>query len=469
MPNPDSFAVAQRPPTIYRGYGLRALAGLRSGGVGSAGPRRAVVLGAGIAGLCAAAALRHAVDTVVVLERDPLDEKREPAPRRGVPQSSQLHNLLGAAQANLEALLPGFLDALAAAGAMRGRVSADTHVYELGLRMPERDLGLAIVCARRPVIEHAARRMLLEDQRVRVQDGTVASGVVIERGAIRGVLAEDTAAGRRELIDAELVVDATGTGSQAPRWLAAAGYEVPEQVRSVSQWYASALYRRPPDTGSANRFWLVFPTPPQTRGGLASPVDRATVNVSLNGGAHDMPPRTNEEFGAYARSLEDPVIAELMASATPVAVPTVFRRMFAFWRHFEEMTVRPAGFLPIGDAFATLNPLFGQGMSVAAKQGAALAEVARASALEDVDELTRRYVGEAAAVVQQAWELGTLVDSRTGWSRVVSDRHAAMRLGRLLADDPDLHRTYVAIWHLLEPATALESPTVLHQLGSSAP
>jgi flavin-dependent dehydrogenase len=216
------------------------------------------------------------------------------------------------------------------------------------------------------------------------------------------------------------------------------------------------MYARPPDTSSTNRFWLVFPTPPKSRGGLASPVDAATFNVSLNGGSDDPPPRTNQEFLAYARSLEDPVISELLARATPITEPTVFRRTFAVWRHFERMTLRPAGFLPIGDAFATLNPLFGQGMSVAAKQGAALAELAVAAKSEDIAGLTDRYIERAAGEVRQAWDLGALVDSGTGWRRAFSDGEAAKQMGRLLADDPDLHRTYVAIWHLIEPATALD-------------
>jgi flavin-dependent dehydrogenase len=427
--------------------------------VAPGGRRRTVVVGAGIGGLCAAAALSHTADEVILIERDRLPTA--PVPRRGVAQASQLHNLLGAAQAHLEALLPGFLDELLSAGAMRGCVSTDTHVYELGVRMPERDLGLAIICAPRPLIEHVARRLLLTDERVRVQDGTAAAGIVINEGTLQGVLVADIATGATEMLDAEIVVDATGTASPAPKWLGTAGYHVPEEVRRIGQWYATALYAKPARDDLSQRFWLVFPTPPRSRGGLVSPVGPSTLNVSLNGGPSDPPPRTQDEFEAYARSLEDPAIGELLASSTAQLEPTVFRRMFATWRHYERMITRPPGFLPIGDAFATLNPLFGQGMSVAAAQGSVLAALVEASGLDDLEGLTRHYLEQAAAAVQAAWDLGALVESGTGWRHVVTDRDAALRLGRLLVDDPELHRTYVGIWHLLEPMSALDFTTVL--------
>ncbi|WP_187432975.1 NAD(P)-binding protein [Natronococcus pandeyae] len=68
---------------------------------------RAVVVGAGIAGLVAARVLADAFDEVTVIDRDPLPD--EPVARRGVPQARQIHILWEAGRATLETLFPGYL------------------------------------------------------------------------------------------------------------------------------------------------------------------------------------------------------------------------------------------------------------------------------------------------------------------------------------------------------------------------
>lgn len=419
---------------------------------------RAVVLGAGFGGLCAAAALRRSVDEVVLLERDRIPTA--PAPRPGVPQSSQLHNLLSAAQIHAEDLLPGFLERVVGSGAVRARVSSDTYVHELGLRMPERDLGLAIVCARRPVIEQVARDLLLEDDRVRIRDEVVATGLSVTGGAVRGVLVRPAGGTRSEELAVDLVVDAMGTGSAVTRWLGEAGHTVPTEVRPVDHWYTTAVYRRPRTLRGSSRFWLVFATPPNSRGGLVSPVDDEFLDVSLNGRAADVPPRTHSEFAEFAASLEDPAIGELLARCRPVDGPVLFRVRNTVWHHFERMEHPVAGLLPVGDAVANLNPLFGQGMSVAAMQAASLAQHCRDLGGHDPAVLTGRHLRSAAEATRMAWELGASVDPSAG-DRPVSDPADIAAFGRLLYANESVHRTYVKIWHLLEPASAVDSSEVV--------
>ena len=120
----------------------------------------AVIVGCGLAGIAAAAALRRGGHSVVVLEQDNLPP--QPVPRRRVPQAGHLHNLLTRGQIHMEELLPGFRKQLRAAGAREVPVAAGTRVFEFGIAMPARDLGLRMVCAPRPLIEHIARRLLQE-------------------------------------------------------------------------------------------------------------------------------------------------------------------------------------------------------------------------------------------------------------------------------------------------------------------
>ena len=426
---------------------------------------RALVVGAGIGGICAAAALRSMSDEVVLVERDvALDTG---SARRGVPQANQLHNILTAAQVHIEAVLPGFLERLVAAGAVRGSVSTDTHVFELGLRMPERDLGLFLMCARRPVIEQVARDLAVEAG-VEIRRGLTAVRLEVEGGTVVGVTVQDRDGGHSRL-DADLVVDASGTGSEFSSSAGRAGPPIPVDTRRVAQWYTTAIYRRPERLRGSHRFLLVFPTVPRSRGGLASPVDDEHVFVSVSGRGDDTPPTDHASYLGYARTLEDPVIGDLIAACEPVADPTTFRKMHATWRHYE-LSDRPVvGLLPLGDAFASLNPLFGQGMSVAATQAAALGRLAAEAGLStpdpDLPKLTQTYLDAAATAIREAWDLGNIVDPESGLPPSFDDPANVRAIAELLAEDADLHRTYVRVWHLLDPATILDSPDLARRIA----
>jgi len=403
---------------------------------------RALVLGAGIAGIAAAAALRPWFDNVTILERDHFPDG--PAGRRGVGQDSQLHNLLGCAQVHLDRLLPGFSDALAAAGAASARVAHQTHVYELGVRMPERDLGLRLMSAPRPTIEHCARRLLLADDGVTIREATRAIGLVGNPSVgVTGVAVSGNS--EQHVVDATVVVDATGSGSQALAWLSDLEAEVPTmEVSPVAQWYCSTVFERPPHQVGAADFWLIFPTSPRTRGGLVSPEGPNHWCVSLSGHAQDEPPRTIAQVRAFAATLEDPWLAELLGQARPAGHPKLFRKPTATWRRYDRLARPLTGFLPIGDAVASLNPLFGQGMSVAAWQAGILSGVLEGPA-GTVAQLTESFLRQAARPCQTAWDLGEIVNHPTaapgGSTAALVDR---------IRTDPDFHRHYVAAWHLLE-------------------
>ncbi|MGH9918374.1 MAG: FAD-dependent oxidoreductase, partial [Nitrososphaerales archaeon] len=340
-----------------------------------------VVVGAGMSGICAAAALRRTGADVTLLERDTLGDCS--TTRRGVPHSGQLHNLLEAGQRSLEDLLPGYLAELATAGAVRASVASDTHVFEMGQRMPERDLGMSIVAAPRALIELVARRLLLRDGGIRVFDSTSVVGVRIGDSALELVVSNGR--GGTDEQGADLVVDASGSSSAFPRWLREVGYPLRSEVEEVKSWYVTARFRGPIAETTRPKFWMVFPTAPRSRGGLVSPIGARRFNVSLNGVAVDDPPRSLDQFHRYARSLEDPAIAELLEQSEPLSEPTVFRRPVATWNHYEELTGSQLRLIPLGDSFVTLNPLFGQGISVAAGQAAALASVAQGGVSDVAD------------------------------------------------------------------------------------
>lgn len=418
---------------------------------------RATIVGCGLAGITAAAALRESCDEVVILEQDRLPSK--PSSRRGLPQADMLHNLLGRAQLELELLLPGFGAALREAGCGEARVADQTHVYESGTRAPERDLGLRILCAWRPVIDHVALRLLLGGGGVSVRDGGRAVGLNVTcSGEVSGVLVK-TDHGTLETISAEIVVDATGAGSRALRWLTESGQCPPTVDRAQpDQWYVTFLCDRPASWIGDEAFWLTFPSPPHTRGGLVSPITPSQWHVSLSGRSGDVPPRTFQEMQAFATTLEDPAIAVLLQHATARGAPHLFRRPTASWRRYDLLSQPLVGFLPIGDAIGALNPLFGQGISVAAWQASGLADLLKktpaGSEREQLSRLTVDYLRHAAMACQWAWTVGKIVDQAIcGLSDNIDQSRSLFN--RLISEEPWLQSHYVRIWHLLEPAETL--------------
>jgi 2-polyprenyl-6-methoxyphenol hydroxylase-like FAD-dependent oxidoreductase len=417
---------------------------------GSPAKERAVVLGSGIGGLLAAAALRRAGLDVIIFERDRLPAR--PVPRPGIPHGRQLHNLLSRAQLHIEDLLPGFHEKLLAAGGVKAEVSTQTHVHELGVAMPERPLGLRIWSAPQPLIEHVAREFLTTDGTV-VCDDTKALGLDIENDQrVRGV--QISRRGRVENVPADLVVDAMGAMSPAASWLAKAGCASPKREAYLSRhWYCSLTVRRPPAWVGKPDFWLIFPTYPNTRGGMVSPAGDQEWYVSLSGVAPNRPPRSAADFTALAAELETPVIADLLAEATPASRSRLFGKPTATWRRYDRLGTPITGFLPVGDAVASLNPLLGQGISVAAWQSAQLAYLLESAS--SLPGITGQYLAATAGACRDAWALTTLFNpppdsdaprlDAADWSDVVD----------AVANDIQAHRRYVSMWHLLEPVTIL--------------
>lgn len=412
------------------------------------------MVGAGLAGLVVAAALADAGYAVEVLERDPAPDGT--VPRRGVPQDAQLHNLLGRAQLHLDELLPGFVDELRSAGCGDASVADGTYVYEIGEVMPRRPLGLRLLCAPRPVIDDVARRILLArtDATVRYSCRVIGLTGSATAGVAGVVVHGDDAAG--VTLDADLVVDASGASTPATAWLPAIGVDLPpESAVRTDQWYASMVVERGAAADVAD-FVMIFPCATSSRGALLSRFGPTIWYLSINGVGTDAAPHDEASVRAFLADLPDPSLADVLATATFRSSPRVFRKVVARWRRFDQHPTIP-GYVALGDALAALNPLYGQGMSVAAWQASLFREGLLLPGLDRVAlaaELTRRMAVPVAA----AWNLPAAIDRQLLGdlpldAATIARRHAEW--AARLRDDPDLHRTYVRAWHLLDAPAAI--------------
>jgi 2-polyprenyl-6-methoxyphenol hydroxylase-like FAD-dependent oxidoreductase len=379
----------------------------------------AVVVGAGFAGLTAAQALSHHVERVTIVERDDLPER--PSARPGVPQGRHLHVLQPGGSAALERLLPGFEAEMLAAGAIAVGVPEDVlWMTPAGWapRIPARE-GHVLLSASRELTEWAVRRRVFESPQILVRSGLEVRGLVIRGGRVQGIDVRSRRADRdgpTVTIDANVVVDASGRGSPFARWLVAAGLEAPaESVIDTDLVYASRLYRRSPGDTPGWKGVLCQARPPhEPRGGVLFPLEGNRWLLTMSAAGGDEPPKDEEGFVAFARSLRIPDIADVVERAEPLGPIATYRRTENRWRHYERMEHPVDGLLAVGDALRTFNPLYGQGMSTAVLTAEALdrclgAHLARRRDLAGFTAGAQKELVEASA---GAWTIATGVDLR---------------------------------------------------------
>lgn len=215
----------------------------------------AVVCGASIAGLLAARVLSDFYENVTVVERDVLPNAA--AQRRGVAHGRHLHMLLARGTSEFSELLPGLLDDLADDGAQVLDGSDPSLFYlQVGERVMRvagtftRPDELVILLASRPLLEAHVRRRVRAIANLTVLDGHDAIGPVIESyDRVSGVQVVNRRTGQEHVLEADLVVDATGRSPRMPALLSAHGYQRPKEHKyKVNLSYSSQFFRVPAGT-----------------------------------------------------------------------------------------------------------------------------------------------------------------------------------------------------------------------------
>jgi 2-polyprenyl-6-methoxyphenol hydroxylase-like FAD-dependent oxidoreductase len=424
----------------------------------------ALVIGAGIAGMAAARVLSDFSRQVLVLEKDLLSD--EPRPRQGVAQGPHVHGLLAGGCARLSEMFAGFEADLVAADVAPRRAGRDLRFFRAGAWVPGRDVGLTVYSQTRPLLEHLIRRRLTAIANVEVRSRCATAGLISDGTArIAGVAVREADGGER-VIDADLVIDASGRGSRACQWLAKLGFGQPRaSIIRVEQRYVSCLFRAPAGYSEAEPFWRIWDAPSSTRTGTLQPVEGQLWLVTLGSRFGDYPPLDVDGMIAFAASLPRPQIAERMRAAAPATRPTQYHFASNVHWHYEEMSDLPEGFLPIGDAMMSLNPVWGQGMTTALLQAGALAATLerRAGDRSGLGGLAGEYLPRVAELLAYPWRVAAVGDF--AYEQTTGDRPPDLEearrfnrgLAKLVEEDPEVHRLSERVRHLLDPPELLAS------------
>jgi 2-polyprenyl-6-methoxyphenol hydroxylase-like FAD-dependent oxidoreductase len=272
-----------------------------------------------------------------------------------------------------------------------------------------------------------------------------------------------------ETLTADIVVDASGRGSRSDRWLAALGCPPPGQTEiKIGVTYTTRLYRRRADDLDGWQATLVLPAPPEeNRSGLVLPIEGDRWIVTVGGWHIDTPPATAAEFTAFARSLPDPIIADLVDRAQPLNDPVVFRYPASRRRGFDRMDRPPAGYVALGDAFCSFNPIYGQGMTVAAMAAGALGAALDRHDGAATATMARDYYREAAGLIATPWRFavgGDFSFPQTTGPRprgiTLSNRYAR-KIALASQVEPDINATFFRVQHLLQSPSVLLRPAFM--------
>lgn len=441
----------------------------------------AVVIGGSIAGLFAARVLLNHFEQVTLIERDHLEGETAPQSlpnsptfRPGVPQSWHVHVLLTRGQRLLEQFFPGITAELAAAGAPTIDWTADWRMLGVWGWFPRIQSGLTGVACSRVLLEWVVYQRLKAYPNLTLLKGTQVKGVLMNADQSRVVGVKTNQQDQPiDSLEADLVVDASGRNSALPAWLQAIGYEAPrETVINSFLGYASRWYQRPKDFQSDWQGITLAPHPSQhSRGGTLYPVEGDRWVVTLGGMATDQAPTDEAAFLEFARSLRDSSLYDAIRQAEPLSPIYGYRRTENRWRHYERLHHLPEGFVAVGDAVCAFNPVYGQGMTVAALGALTLDQCLRQATGK---QFTPRFQRQLARLITNPWRMATAEDCRwpttegprPNWIAALLQRYGD-QVVLLATERKDVFQTFAKVVHLIDPPTVLFHPRIAAQVLTS--
>jgi 2-polyprenyl-6-methoxyphenol hydroxylase-like FAD-dependent oxidoreductase len=433
---------------------------------------RAVVLGGGMAGLAAARVLSDRYADVVIVDRDELIGVT--TYRSGVPHGRHAHGLVAKGHSIYEGLFPGLTESMRLDGVRPGDFNAAIQWYFGGKQLAQSDSGLACLPCGRPALELGVRKHVQAIPNVRFLErhDIVSLAMTPDNKRVVGARIQRREQGSQpETLLADLVLDITGRGSRMPAWLTELGYEAPAEDKvKVDLAYTSRHFRLKRDPFTKDIAIIAAATPSHPRGAFFYPMpDGETVELSLTGILGDYPPTDPEGFLAYTKSLPIPDFYDYVHDAEPVDDAVRFKFPASVWRRYDQLTRFPDGLLVMGDAVCSFNPIYAQGMTVAAMETLTLGKHLDSPTLNALE-----FFSEISGQIASPWEFSATAD--LGYAGVEGERTEQILminqfitgLQAAAVHDPVLTDAFLRVAGLVDEPMALMSPDIQHRVMQQA-
>ncbi len=431
----------------------------------------AVVIGCSLAGLLAARILSNHFERVTILERDPVNDY--PESRRGQAQTAHLHGLLAQGFRILKKYFPELEACLARGGATISDMGESIRWYHHDGYKVQFTSGFVAVSMSRIFLEWHIRTFVLALSNVTLRAPSVVRSLVtnVNHTHVLGVhVVSDHHEEKIATISADLVIDASGRGSATGTWLEGLGFERPsEDEIKVRVGYATRVYRRQPDDLVGANLVMISPTPPmQKRLAFLFPVENDRWIVSAGGWFGDHPPTDDSGYLEFIRGLPVKDVFNVIARAEPLSDIYTYKFSSSLRRRYEKLKRFPEGYLVLGDAIASFNPIYGQGMTSAAMQVEVLDIFLQQR--DTLEGLWREFFQRVAKVVDVPWQIAGCEDFRypetQGQKPPLTDLINAYlaKVHRATHHDPVVYSQFLRVMNLMAAPSSLLHPRIIRRV-----
>jgi len=430
--------------------------------------KQAIVIGGSLTGLLTARVLSDHFEKVLILERDPVHAA--PESRKGQAQTRHLHGLLANGLIILKEYFPGIDDEFKAGGAFIGDMGEFMHWYQYGAHRIKFKSGFISMSMSRPFLEFHVRRRVLNLPNVTLIDACAVNELVTspDRKQVIGVrITKRSGANNAEVHEADLIVDASGRGSSTPKWLESLGYARPQETEVKARiGYATREYRRIEKDVNKINIEMISPAAPfEKHGTFLFPIEDDRWIMTSGGYVGDHPPADEAGLLEFVRALPTPDIFNIISNTEPLTEVITYKYPTSLRRHYEKLKSFPEGFLVIGDAVASFNPIYGQGMTSAAMQTWALKNTLKQK--NNLQGLWKSFFKQAAKVVDMPWQLAVGEDFRypetEGTKPPFTDMINAYveKVHKATQRDPVVYGQFLRVMNLMAPPLSLMSPKIM--------
>jgi 2-polyprenyl-6-methoxyphenol hydroxylase-like FAD-dependent oxidoreductase len=426
---------------------------------------KAIIIGGGISGKLAARVLSDVYKEVIILERD--NEPEGPASRKGAPQGEHLHALLHAGEYGLEELFPGITEKFYDSGAVKINSTIDLAWFHHGAWKIRYDGGYRTTLQTRPHLEWHIEQYIKRIPNVVLRYNQVVQDLLYyeAENRITGVQLKTGP------ILADLVVDASGVSSLTSNWLHNRGSSIPEEKVEINLSYVSKQYQLKVNQERDWKIKMVYPNPPQEKiGGTISSVEENRYIVTVMGYHNAINDKevikSDNGFLELTKKLPRLDIYETIKNATPITKTALYRIPQIVWRRFDKLENIPGGILLIGDTICRIDPVFGQGMSIAILEAQALQKLLQTDNGER-HKIPKAFHKKAAKIISPIWNMVITEDFRypaTTGKRpfgIFIQQWYAKKVFLLSSQNQKVYDTFVKVMNLVRPITSLMTPSII--------
>ncbi|MCU5463106.1 MULTISPECIES: FAD-dependent oxidoreductase [Bacillus cereus group] len=428
---------------------------------------KAIVIGGSIAGKLAAKALSTTFKEVIIIEAGERWDGK--ASRKRVPQSSHPHVLLKGGEKAIEELFPAITNELIEAGSIVNNFTRDIKWHQFGLWKQQFIGKVHMIQQSRFLLEWHIQKRIDDISNVTTKYRTLVEGLLVDRklNKVCGVKAKCLETSSQEEIQADIVVDASGFGSKSIAWLREHNIEVQEEKVRIDLFYATRMFKLKENEKFDCCNMLMSPSFPRNPYGvLIQTIEDHRYFVTFSGYANEEAPQTDEDFYNFAENLSISNVTDFLNKAEAISDIKTYKIPYQVRRRFDLVNDLPERLLVVGDAHCRFDPVFGQGVSVAAMEAHQLHLLLQRRQKLD-KAFTQQFYKRTAHIIQTPWEMTTTEISRhPQLKRELSIKQKfqlwyTKQIYQLSATDSDVYIRLVRVMNLIRSPLHLFHPKVL--------